>query len=47
MKSKFEIGDKVKFLNQIGGGIVTKITDDFIFVEDEQGAAKMFNSKME
>ncbi|MBP5327907.1 MAG: hypothetical protein J6Y98_08360 [Bacteroidales bacterium] len=65
MKSKFEIGDKVKFLNQIGGGIVTKITDDFIFVEDDsgfdipmqpeelirmadqQGAAKMFNSKME
>ena len=37
MKSKFEIGDKVKFLNQIGGGIVTKITDDFIFVEDDSG----------
>ena len=37
MKSKFEIGDKVKFLNQIGGGIVTKITDDFVFVQDDTG----------
>lgn len=37
MKSKFEIGDKVKFLNQTGGGIVTRITDDFIFVQDDTG----------
>lgn len=37
MKTKFELGDKVKFLNQIGGGIVTKITDDFIFVQDDTG----------
>lgn len=35
--SKFQIGDKVKFLNQIGGGIVTKITDDFVFVQDDSG----------
>ncbi|MBO4751378.1 MAG: Smr/MutS family protein [Bacteroidales bacterium] len=35
--SKFQIGDKVKFLNQIGGGVVTKITDDFVFVQDETG----------
>lgn len=37
MKSKFEIGDKVKFLNQTGGGIVTKVTDDFVFVQDDTG----------
>lgn len=37
MKSKFEPGDKVKFLNQIGGGIVTKVTDDFVFVQDDTG----------
>ena len=37
MKSKFEPGDKVKFLNQTGGGIVTKVTDDFIFVQDDTG----------
>ena len=35
--AKFEIGDKVKFVNQVGGGIVTKVTDDFVFVADETG----------
>ena len=35
--SKFQIGDKVKFLNQIGGGVVTRVTDDFVFVQDETG----------
>lgn len=35
--AKFEIGDKVKFLNQIGGGVVTKITPDFVFVQDDSG----------
>lgn len=35
--SKFQLGDQVKFLNQIGGGIVTKITDDFVFVQDDSG----------
>ena len=35
--AKFQIGDKVKFLNAIGGGVVTKITDDFVFVQDETG----------
>lgn len=35
--AKFEIGDKVKFLNQVGGGVVTKVTNDFVFVEDETG----------
>lgn len=27
----------MKFLNQVGGGVVTKVTDDFVFVEDETG----------
>lgn len=35
--TKFQIGDKVKFLNSIGGGVVTKITDDFVFVRDDTG----------
>ncbi len=35
--SKYQLGDQVKFLNQIGGGIVTKITDDFVFVQDDSG----------
>lgn len=35
--AKFEVGDKVKFLNQIGGGIVTKVTPDFVFVQDDTG----------
>ena len=35
--SKFQIGDKVKFLNQIGGGVVTRVTDDFVFVQDDTG----------
>ncbi|MBQ7711659.1 MAG: Smr/MutS family protein [Bacteroidales bacterium] len=35
--TKFEIGDKVKFLNQVGGGVVTKVTDDFVFVQDDTG----------
>lgn len=37
MKHKLESGDKVKFLNQVGGGIVTKVTDDFVFVQDDTG----------
>ena len=35
--SKFQVGDKVKFLNQVGGGVVTRVTDDFIFVQDDTG----------
>lgn len=35
--SKFQVGDKVKFLNQIGGGVVTRVTDDFVFVQDGTG----------
>lgn len=33
----FRIGDKVKFLNAVGGGTVTRVTDDFVFVQDETG----------
>ncbi|MDG5800424.1 DUF2027 domain-containing protein [Marinilabiliaceae bacterium ANBcel2] len=32
-----EYGDKVKFLNDIGGGVVTKIEGDLVFVEDADG----------
>ena len=35
--SQFHIGDKVKFLNAVGGGVVTKITPDFVFVRDDTG----------
>ncbi|MBQ0016802.1 MAG: hypothetical protein KBT04_07455 [Bacteroidales bacterium] len=35
--AKFEIGDKVKFLNAIGGGVVTKIAKDTVYVKDETG----------
>ncbi len=35
--ANFQIGDKVKFLNSIGGGVVTKVTNDFIFVRDDTG----------
>ena len=35
--AQFEIGDKVKFLNSVGGGIVKKIQGGMVFVEDETG----------
>lgn len=35
--AQFQIGDKVKFLNSVGGGVVTKITKDLVFVRDETG----------
>ena len=35
--TKFQIGDKVKFLNSIGGGVVTKITPDSVFVCGDTG----------
>lgn len=35
---KFKIGDKVKFLNDVGGGIITKITSPtMVFVAIEEG----------
>lgn len=33
----FQVGDKVKFLNAVGGGIVKRITADMVYVEDETG----------
>lgn len=35
--TQFKIGDKVKFLNAVGGGIVKKIQGTTVFVEDETG----------
>ena len=35
--AQFEIGDKVKFLNSVGGGIVKKIQGGMVYVEDETG----------
>ena len=32
-----EPGDKVKFLNDVGGGIVKKLEGGLAFVEDEDG----------
>ena len=34
---KVEIGDKVRFLNEVGGGIVSRIEGKLVFVEDEDG----------
>lgn len=34
---KFEIGDQVEFLNEVGGGIVAGYEGDFVSVEDEDG----------
>ena len=35
--AQFEIGDKVKFLNSVGGGIVKKIQGGMVYVEDDTG----------
>ena len=35
--SQFEPGDKVKFLNAVGGGIVKRIQGGLVYVEDETG----------
>ena len=35
--AQFEIGDKVKFLNAIGGGVVKKVAGGMVYVEDESG----------
>lgn len=34
---KFNIGDKVKFVNSIGGGVVTKLVGGMVYVQDETG----------
>lgn len=36
--AQFQIGDKVKFLNSVGGGVVTKIDGNgYVFVRDDTG----------
>ncbi|MBQ9417969.1 MAG: hypothetical protein IJU19_05240 [Bacteroidales bacterium] len=35
--TQFKIGDKVKFLNAVGGGIVRNIQGGMVYVEDESG----------
>lgn len=30
-------GDKVRFLNSVGGGVVTRIEGNIAYVEDEDG----------
>ena len=32
-----KIGDNVRFLNAVGGGVVTKIQKDLVFVADADG----------
>lgn len=34
---KFNIGDKVKFVNTIGGGVVVKLAGGMVYVQDETG----------
>ena len=45
--AQFEIGDKVKFLNAVGGGIVKKIQGGMVYVEDETGFDMPFASDEE
>lgn len=35
--SKFQVGDKVKFLNDVGGGTVVRIQGTTIYVQDDTG----------
>ncbi len=35
--SVFQKGDKVKFVNAVGGGVVTKVEGDKVFVQDDTG----------
>lgn len=43
MKNKFQIGDKVRFLNAEGHGVVTKIIDDNnVELENEYGFEEVF-----
>ena len=35
--SSFQIGDMVKFVNEIGGGVVVRIANGLIYVQDETG----------
>ena len=44
--SEFKIGDKVKFLNAVGGGVVKRIQGGMIYVEDETGFDMPFRSAL-
>jgi hypothetical protein len=35
MSGKVERGDRVRFLNEVGGGIVSRLEGNLVFVEDE------------
>jgi hypothetical protein len=37
IRMKVEIGDRVRFLNEVGGGIVTRLEGSLVFVEDDDG----------
>lgn len=37
MSKKIERGDRIRFLNEVGGGIVTRLEGSLVFVEDEDG----------
>jgi hypothetical protein len=39
---QFQVGEKVVFLNEAGGGKITKMVGNFIFVEDETGFDRPF-----
>ena len=42
--SKFKIGDKVRFLNEEGDGIITKIINDYkVELENEYGFEEVYN----
>lgn len=37
MSTNFKPGDKVKFLNAVGGGVVKKVVGTTVYVEDDTG----------
>ena len=37
MSKKVEIGDRIRFLDEVGGGIVTRVEGNLVFIEDEDG----------
>ena len=41
---QFQVGEKVVFLNEAGGGVITKIAGKLIFVEDETGFDRPFKA---
>lgn len=45
-KKNFRIGDKVKFLNEKGGGIVSKITTEYIYVDSDGFELPMLHSEL-